>query len=183
LHFLPSEARMPTGDNDNRIEILSARLALRPFTATDADEVFAAITPTLTRYMGWEPAPSQEAFAEVWRAWLLTIRDGSDLHFVVRGRDKPRFLGLVGLHRARSAEPELGIWIREDAHRNGYGREAIAAVVDWTGKHLAAESFEYPVAEQNLASRRLAESLGGVEVSRRTAPKYNSVVYRIPPRR
>src|SRR2546427_8256918 len=36
--------------------ITSQRLALRPFTAADADEAFACITPTLTRYLSFEPA-------------------------------------------------------------------------------------------------------------------------------
>jgi len=50
----------------------------------------------------------------------------------------------------------------------------------WVSEELNPDCFEYPVAEENVASRRIAESLGGVIVSRRTNPKYLSVVYRIP---
>jgi hypothetical protein len=38
----------------------------------------------------------------------------------------------------------------------------------------------YPVAQDNGASRRIAESLGGVIVETRATPKYASVIYRIP---
>ncbi|WP_246688912.1 hypothetical protein [Mesorhizobium sp. WSM4310] len=37
------------------VEIKSLRLRLELFTAVDADEVFAAITPAITRFMQWEP--------------------------------------------------------------------------------------------------------------------------------
>jgi len=170
-----------TADWDaSRVEIRSERLRLKLFTADDAEEVFAAITPAITRFMQWEPPRSLTAFAEVWRSWLAPILDGSDLHFVARSLAHDRCLGLVGLHAARTACPEIGIWIREDVHGNGIGREAVAAVAVWASEELNPDCFEYPVAEENVASRRIAESLGGVIVSRRSNPKYLSVVYRIP---
>lgn len=165
----------------NRV-IESARLCLRPFTAEDADEVFAAITPGLTRYMAFEPPPSEQAFTAVWQAWLPTIAEGTDITFVIRRRDDGAFLGLAGLHRTMDAEPELGIWIDEAMHGQGYGREAVAAVWSWASGHLRCAAFRYPVAEQNAPSRRLAESLGGVPVAREQEVKYTAIVYRIPAR-
>ena len=38
----------------------------------------------------------------------------------------------------------------------------------------------YPVAIQNIASRRIAEILHGEIIGNRTNPKYDSFVYRIP---
>ncbi|WP_246688913.1 GNAT family N-acetyltransferase [Mesorhizobium sp. WSM4310] len=115
---------------------------------------------------------------------MAPILDGSDLHFVVRSLADDRCLGLVGLHAAKTACPEIGIWIREDVHGNGIGREAVAAVVAWASEELDPDGFEYPVAEENMASRRIAESLGGSIVETRSNPKYTSVVYRLPnPRR
>jgi hypothetical protein len=40
--------------------------------------------------------------------------------------------------------------------------------------------FIYPVAIQNIASRRIAENIHGEIIGNRTNPKYDSVVYRIP---
>ncbi|WP_239684286.1 GNAT family N-acetyltransferase [Stenotrophomonas maltophilia] len=158
----------------------SPRLSLRPFTTDDAGEAFIAITPGLTRYMAFDPPASEQAFAVVWRTWLLTIADGSDFTFVIRRRTDHTFLGLAGLHRTGDAEPELGIWIAESMHGQGYGREAVSAVLASASLRLDCAAFRYPVAEQNAPSRRLAESLGGVPVAREQAVKYIAIVYRIP---
>lgn len=170
-----------TADWDARgVEIRSERLRLKLFTPDDADEVFTAIPPAITRFMQWQPPRSPAAFAEVWQSWLTPIRDGSDLHFVARSLADGRCLGLVGLHAAKTTRPEIGIWIREDEHGNGIGREAVAALVAWASEKLDPDCFEYPVAEENLASRKIAESLGGAIVEYRSNSKYTSVVYLIP---
>jgi RimJ/RimL family protein N-acetyltransferase len=162
------------------IEIDARRIALRPFAPADAAEVFDAITPALTRFMAWEPPASTDAFAAVWRTWLQAMDEGTDFHFVARRVRDGRFLGLVGVHAARSECPELGVWMREDAHGRGYGAGAVEGVVDWAVRVLRPNGFAYPVAERNAASRRIAERLGGRIVMRRSEPKYEALVYRIP---
>ncbi|WP_205548567.1 GNAT family N-acetyltransferase [Pseudomonas carnis] len=162
------------------IRILSQRLSIEPFCEQDAVESFSCISPSLTRYMSWEPPGSLEEYAQVWGQWLPAIADGSDIVFTVRERVGARFTGLVGLHHTGSETPELGIWVREDKHGLGFGGEAVRAVVQWASQWVAAKHFIYPVATQNRASRRIAEALGGVVIKRRTAEKYDSVVYQIP---
>lgn len=162
------------------IHIESSRLSIRPFSAGDADATFPCITPSLTRWMSWEPPADRQDFDRVWATWLPTIAEGTDFVFAVRQIDDKSFLGLVGLHRVRNASAELGIWIREDRHREGIGGEAVGLVARWASAELRIERFTYPVAEENNASRRIAESLGGVVVERRETPKYRSVVYEIP---
>ncbi|WP_409372308.1 GNAT family protein [Paraburkholderia xenovorans] len=55
-------------------------------------------------------------------------------------------------------------------------------VAHWATRTIGCASFTYPVAEENRASRRIAESLGGVIVEGRVTPKCISVAYRIPRR-
>ncbi|MBV8168431.1 MAG: GNAT family N-acetyltransferase, partial [Alphaproteobacteria bacterium] len=148
----------------------------------DAAESFAAVTPALTRFLAFEPSPSRDAFAEVWRGWRPQMARGTDLHLVIRATGSREFLGLVGLHGVGGPEPELGIWIKEPAHRQGYGREAVGAVVQWAMRRGDAESFLYPVAVENRASRRIAERLGGVVFATQERPKFTAVLYRIPAR-
>ncbi|MBB5405626.1 MULTISPECIES: GNAT family N-acetyltransferase [Paraburkholderia] len=162
------------------IQIESTRLLIKPFTASDADAAFACITPSLTRHMAWDTPASRQDFDEVWQSWIPSIDDGSDYVFAIRHRADGSFLGLAGLHRVRMESPELGIWIREDRHRNGFGREAVTAVAQWATRTIGCASFTYPVAEENRSSRHIAESLGGVIVESRVTPKYTSCVYRIP---
>ena len=172
------EIAMPV--DTHPIRILSQRLSIEPFCEQDAVESFSCISPSLTRYMSWEPPASLEEYAQVWGRWLPAIADGSDIVFTVRERVGARFTGLVGLHHTGSETPELGIWIREDKHGLGFGGEAVQAVVQWASQWVVAKYFIYPVAMQNRASRGIAEALGGMVIERRMAEKYDSVVYRIP---
>jgi RimJ/RimL family protein N-acetyltransferase len=92
---------------------------------------------------------------------------------------------VAALHHTDAAEPEAGIWIKQAQHGNGYGREAIAMIVAFADNALGKRAVVYPVVEQNLPSRRLAESLGGRVIATRTLRKaggveHPQVVYRIP---
>ena len=110
--------------------LASQRLTLRPFAPEDAADVFAAITPALTRFLGREAPTSPAVFPEVWRDWLAGGA-ATEFHFVVRSSQTEELFGLVGLHGAGDAEPELGVSIEESAHGQRYGREAVRAVVTW----------------------------------------------------
>lgn len=158
----------------------SERLALRAFQRDDAPDIFAAITPELTRFMSWEPSATPDAFAAVWRTWLPAIAAETDLHLVIRTRPSGEFLGLAGLHGIGDDAPELGLWIKETAQRHGYGREATGAVMAWAAPRFEVRHFLWPVAEANLPSRRLAEALAGEIVGSFPRPKYTAVLYRIP---
>jgi RimJ/RimL family protein N-acetyltransferase len=167
------------------IKLVATRLTLRAFTPADAPEIFATASPAITRFMSWDPSPSLAAFAEVWRQWLPRMAAGTDLSLFIRLRVADEFLGVAGIHRIGNAEPEVGIWLKETAHGLGYGREAIAAIVNWAPAHIGAAALLYPVAKQNLPSRRLAESLHGTIVGERNLRKssgvvLDEVVYRIP---
>ena len=163
------------------VEIVSTRTVAKPFTPEDATEVFDCISPRITRLVTWEPPATLADFEDVWRTWLPSIEDLSDLHLVARNRRDDRCLGIVGLHALQSGRPELGIWLRQDVHGMGFGRELIGAARAWASENVPVEYFEYPVAEENLASRRIAEAYGGRIAERRANPKYRSVVYHIPP--
>lgn len=167
------------------VNLPSQRLLLKSFSPEDAVEVFGAVSPTITRFMGFEPSPSLEAFEQVWKNWLPLMRSGTDAHFVVRANAGLEFLGVAGLHDIEDAEPKIGIWIKEAAHGSGFGREAVAAVVSFATKELGKKSVLYPVVEKNYPSRRLAESLSGILVGSRLLRKaggveHPEVIYRIP---
>lgn len=162
-------------------QIESDRLSLTLFAERDAGAAFAAITPSLTRYMAFDPPESPLAFEKVWREWIRAAEQGTDYAFTIRSKHDGRFLGLAGLHDARKARPELGIWISESEHGHGYGFEAVQAVARWCSSTGSPTAFRYPVADVNQSSRRIAERLGGTVVAFEVTPKYKSVIYEIPP--
>ncbi|MFC5756988.1 GNAT family N-acetyltransferase [Rhizobium sp. GCM10022189] len=164
-----------------KIEIPTERTILSSFRAEDASEVFACISPEITRFTAWQAPASEAAFAEVWQSWLPAMEDGLELTLVPRCREDSRCLGILGVHAIKSDTPELGIWLRRDVHGKRLGSELIGAVARWVSRTQTVRYFEYPVAEENLASRRIAEAYGGEVRERRQTPKYGCVVYHIPP--
>ncbi len=90
---------------------------------------------------------------------------------------------MASFEDADSVSPEVGLWLKESAHGQGFGTEVVAALIQWGHATLGKESFIYPVAVQNTTSRRIAEKLGGEIIATRQNPKYDSVVYRIPHRK
>ena len=146
----------------------------------DAEDVFACITPATARFMRWEPPTSLQEYKEHREARLRAC-DPSVYSDVIRRIDTMECLGVAGLDEADQSTPELGIWLKETAYGHGYGTEAVRAVAEWAAKTLAKNRFLYPVAVENLASRRIAEKLNGKIVGKRKNPKYESVVYEICP--
>ncbi len=159
------------------IRIQSPRLQLSEFQILDAPEVFACITPAITRFMRWEPPSWSEYLARCEER--LRMPNPNSLYFVIRRYADNGCLGMASLENCDTPSPELGLWIRESAHGQGFGREVVAALAGWAHENLGKESFIYPVAMQNTASRRIAENLRGEIIGHRTSPKYESVVYRI----
>ena len=162
----------------------TSRLLLKAFVPADAPDAHAASTPTLTRYMTWDPAPSLEHFEQICRTWLPMMADGTDVSFALRLASNHEFLGIVALHHIDASEPTVGIWIKEAMHGYGFGREAVAAVVSFAAR-LGKQAVLYPVVEQNLQSRHLAECLGGHVIGKATLRKASGVelpevIYRIP---
>jgi RimJ/RimL family protein N-acetyltransferase len=144
----------------------------------DAPEVFGCITPAIVKFMRWEPPSWSEYVTRCERR--VQAPEPNQFSFVIRRMDNEVCLGMASFEDADSVSPEVGLWIRESAHKQGFGSEVVAALVECGQSTLGKESFIYPVAVQNRASRRIAEKLGGEIIGNRTNPKYDSVVYRIP---
>lgn len=160
------------------IVIQCQRLQLRQFEMTDARDVFGCITPAIAKFMPWEPPSWSEYLARCEKR--AQAREPNQFSFVIRRLDNLECLGMASFEDADSASPELGLWLKESAHGQGFGREVVAALVKWGHATLGKEGFVYPVAEQNMASRRIAEKLHGEIIGKRRNQKYDSVVYRIP---
>jgi len=154
-------------------------LVLDYFKSSDAAEAYASITPSLTRFMAWDAPESEQVFATVWQNWLNNMANHKEYIFVIRHIERHEFIGLCGLHRLHDEIPEVGIWIREKAHGHHYGHEAVRCIVGYAFNTLGIKVLSYPVAEENWASRKIAERLGGKISSHLDKPKYRAVIYEI----
>ena len=91
------------------------------------------------------------------------MSNGTELILAILDVTTKDFLGCVGLHSQSTPKvAELGIWVKKSAHGRKIGREAVRAVFEWSVHNLDIETYRYPVAKENISSRKIAESLGGV---------------------
>lgn len=155
--------------------IVSRRLTLRPFILSDAADIFAGITPAVTRFLRWDPPASWEDYLQ----HVHTVHMEPTARLVIQERWTGAILGMGGIEDLDQPCPELGLWLRESAQGQGYGREVVAALMSWAHQALGKTQFLYPVATENWPSRRIAEGQGGVVIDHRRGPKYTAVVYRI----
>lgn len=159
------------------------RLILRSPRAGDGEMLHAAIAeslPELRRYLAslpWVAGEQTIASAEAWcrnsEANFLARRD---LPFLVLERTTGELVGAAGLHRTVWSTPktEIGYWGRTSRARNGFLREAVAALARYAFAHLRVVRIEIVTDEDNAPSRRLAERCGfaleGVLRNERRAP-------------
>jgi RimJ/RimL family protein N-acetyltransferase len=96
------------------------------------------------------------------RAWIDLVRrdhmTGRPRRFAVALKATDRLIGGVGLDGRSgdgSDEPSLGYWLGRPYWRNGYGREAVAAVIDYGFRTLGLETIRAYTDPGNAASKRV----------------------------
>lgn len=145
---------------DTKIE--TKRLLLVPINMSHANDIFRDFTAEITLYMYPKPAKQIDETLEFINSSLKGLANGTNLQLVILGKDTREFIGCAGLHHVGQIDPELGIWIKKASHGNGYGLEAISAMIAWARSNIQFEYLKYPVDKRNSSSRRIAELNGGV---------------------
>ena len=144
------------------VVIESQRLRLVPASETYAGAVFREFTAQITEFMFPKPAEEIEETLAFIRGARERMARGEDLDMAILLKSTAEFLGHGGLHHIGGDTPELGIWIKQGAHGQAYGREAVTALTRWGFENLQVRYLVYPVDRRNIASRKIPESLGGV---------------------
>ena len=89
------------------------------------------------------------------------MKNGVELSTVVLLKETGEFLGRFVLENLDQKNPEMGGWLKPSAHGHHYGQEAAAGLKKWADEHLEYDHILWPCATENIASRKVAESLGG----------------------
>jgi RimJ/RimL family protein N-acetyltransferase len=147
--------------NTSNITIETKNLLLKGITLDYKDDMFREFTPEITTYMFPKPAEKIEETIAFINSSIKENTEGSNLQIVILDKKNGEFLGCGGLHHIDAKTPELGIWIKKSAHGHGYGKETMAALKEWADENLDYEYILYPVVEENYASKRIPEFLGG----------------------
>lgn len=140
------------------------RLRLREFREADF-EAYATMmaSPEVTRFLGeGKPLPR----ADAWRQMAAFAG-----HWILRGygiwaveeRATGRFVGRIGCHDPEGFPAfEIAYTLDRNAWGRGYGREGAAAALRYAREVLHHPAITSIIRADNRASRRVAESLGGV---------------------
>jgi ribosomal-protein-alanine N-acetyltransferase len=143
----------------------SARLTLRPFTATasDTDAIFALMSdPRVMRY--WDSPPWKER-AQADRFIAFSLREeqeGTGARFAIERTADNVFIGQCGLFlwnpTFRSAG--IGYCMHDAAWGQGLGTEAVGTMLRWAFETLDLNRVQAELDTRNPASARLLEKLG-----------------------
>ena len=169
-----------------RIE--SKRLLLVPISMEYKDEIFREFSEDITIFMYPSPAKNISETEEFIKNSLKGLGEGSNLQLVITARNSHEFFGCAGLHHIDSKTPEMGVWLKKSVHGQGYGKEAMVAIKKWADENLKYDYILYPVADENVASRKIPELLKG-KIERKYDEKNMSgntlhlIEYRIYPNR
>ncbi len=154
-------ARGPAATPDDAIA--TDRLLLRRPHPTDAAPVAALMTPGVSRWLASWPSPmSPEAAAQRIGDACRSVDAGEALHFVIERRADWTVMGWIGVRRIAS-EPgrgDLGYWLGEAFHKQGYASEAARAAVAAGFNRLGLASIEAGAQSGNDASFALMRGLG-----------------------
>jgi RimJ/RimL family protein N-acetyltransferase len=141
----------------------TARLRLRPFRNSDADEVQRlAGDPAVADTTLKIPHPYEDGMAEKWisnhRDWFE--RDEQAV-FAITRKDDGRLLGAIGLRIEREDQrAELGYWLGQPYWGRGFCTEAARAMVGFGFGPLGLRRIEARVLRRNVASGRVLHKIG-----------------------
>lgn len=143
------------------ITLETERLLLVSIAPAHREDIFREFTKEITVYMFPQPTGDIADINAFIEESLAEMKAGSNLQLVALDKQTKEFLGCMGLHHIDTKTPEMGIWLKKSAHGNKYGQEAMAAIKRWADAELEYDYILYPAGIYNIASRKVAESLGG----------------------
>jgi [ribosomal protein S5]-alanine N-acetyltransferase len=139
----------------------TSRLLLVPKSTAHANCIFLEYREPVTRYLNHAQPENLSLLLEQIEEQKAAMKTGQALFLSVLSKGSEEFLGCFSLENLGSAHPELGGWLKESAQGNRYAQEAAGKIKQWADSHIAYRHLLWPCAVENIASRKLAESLGG----------------------
>lgn len=160
--------------SEQRLEIETPRMILRPWTSSDADVNAMwpyASDPAFPKQMSWEAHTSKDSL----RAFLASCEEdlarNTGVNFaMVYGGAPVGSIALAGIKRQLGAwrvdRAELGYWLAPELWGKGLVTEAAHHVVLFGFDTLGLHKITVGCLEKNIGSRRVIEKIGFRHVGR-----------------
>ena len=147
--------------------IETARLRLRQFRESDLERWAAVMAdPVTVHHFGGQPMAREETWRRLLMSSGLWLTYGFG-YWAVERRQDGMLVAQVGLADFKrdmqpsiAGTPEAGWIVAPDAHGQGIGSEAVAAVLGWADATLKAPEITAIIAHANEPSIRVAEKNG-----------------------
>ena len=148
------------------MKIKTKRLILRPATFNDAVDIARnANNLDVTRYMAHIPFPYSVKNAKDFIKLCHkkeSQKPCTDLNFVIEMRSPKKVIGCLGFIRIDhfTGKADIGYWLGKDYWRQGFGFEAVNALIKFAFNKLKLQRLETAVYTENRASQALVKKLG-----------------------
>jgi RimJ/RimL family protein N-acetyltransferase len=139
----------------------SERIILQPISLKYAEIIFQEFNSEVTKYTYSKPAENIGETLDFINQTIKNIKNKTDLVLTILKKNNEEFLGICGIHKIHTAKPELGIWLKQQAQGNNFGKEAIYLLKNWADRNLNYDYCLYSADRNNIPSRKISESLGG----------------------
>lgn len=139
----------------------TSRLALRPPTLADADEIaLLSADPSLGLMTAAIPKPFTLEDARAFVLGAARKRRPANMTFSIRRREGGELIGGIGWSEAKAGEIELGYWLGAEHRGRGLATEAARAVLDEAFETTGATAVTARCRVTNPASRGVLERCG-----------------------
>ena len=148
------------------MKLVTKRLILRPLRDSDAKSIFENIKDlNVSKWLLVVPYPYKLKDAKSWvkhnkEKWRKKKKD--DYTFGIEVKEEKKIIGGIGLHHVSKfqGKAEVGYWLGKKYWRQGYGSEALKAILDFAFKKLRLRKIEAGVFVGNPSSGKLLEKFG-----------------------
>ncbi len=165
------------------ISLKTERLIIQPYNNVYLQNYCKEFTNEITKYQYPDSFPDIASADEVLSGFKADMEAGEMLELVIL-TPEGEFLGSVEVFGLREETPELGLWLKSEAHGKGYGYEALKSVIEFLNASGKYKYYIYEADVRNTPSIRLAEKFpcekGGCEEITTESGKYLKLqTYRI----
>lgn len=138
------------------------RLRMSPIEKSYAEILLREFDSGITKYQYPDPYKDIEEVYKFIDSAEEERLQGRNLILTIENRDN-EFIGNIEIYGLHTSSPEIGLWIKRDKQHQGYGMEAIKAVMDFCKKNMTINYFIYEADKRNPDSIHLVDKLGGIK--------------------
>jgi ribosomal-protein-serine acetyltransferase len=141
-------------------------LCLRPFQTDDAQALYEAALESVDSVGVWMPWLDANYSLDLAQSWVNSciagLATGGEYSMGIFSRDGSQFFGAISINFINHQHNfvNIGYWVRTSRQRQGIAHDALRLMSEFGFQDLRFSRLEIVVAEDNLASRKLAEKIG-----------------------